>query len=475
MEHSIKIVAYSKEVGKQSLNAEQLSNEMLILGGRAAGICYMPDNYLESDNGYNDADKAIKRAESTAKRGHHSIFDHSCISYLIRTSKMMAIVLNSMGVYATSEKSARYTAMKANTPEEQEKYDKWKSKLHNIILQEMPDIDDVLLRKKLIKALKASNTSNELTKLADVLTLKNGEIVYSSEIEQYRHYIEEKLADIKKYDDLQSFKLAQENARYMLSVFTPTVLQYSMSYRQTALVVDYLDKFWDDNKNNEIKLYAQLAQEAKAMSNEFKALFKSFPLHDIKNQCIRLMPDTHSTGKSAKHNCLCDSYTVSYLASFAALAQLTRHRTIRHSFVLCNKQSEKPKYFVPPIVEHYGLKDEWLNDIESLADFFPQGLQVVCTEQGIIEDFALKCKERCCSRAQLETAQITQDVLCRLGSEVYRGTDNICESNKDLIKDMTYYDENTNSITAKPRCKFNDFKCSDSCTFGASKCFNRLV
>jgi len=475
MEHSVKIIAYSKEISENEINTEDLTKSLMVLSGKAAGICYMPDNYLESENGYNDSDKAVKRAVATGARGHQSIFDHGTLSYLIRTSKLMAILLNSLGVYATSEKSARYTAMKANTQAEQEKYDKWKAKLHGIILTSVPNIDDKLLKARLVKALEKDARASGYKDLAINIDVKAGCALYGMEYESIHPVITEIMEELKKSDDLPSYKLSQENARYMLSVFTPTVLQYSMSYRQTALVAEYLKKFWDENKDNDSVFYRMVAEEAFELSNQFKSLFKEFPVHDIKNQIIRVMPDPKNTGKFNKADMIGDSYTVGYYASFAALAQLIRHRTIRYSFILSEAKYGEAQFFVPPIVRKANLEEEWLEDIKSLADYTPQGMLLYCTEQGIIEDFALKCKERCCSRTQLETALITKDTLEKMAKAVYTDDTSMCDNNKELIKSMATYNTFSGEATAKPRCCFGDFKCTDICTFGAVKCFNRLI
>lgn len=477
MEHIIKVIAYSKEVGDNDISPSELSDELEVLSGRAAGICYMPDKYMVSENGYKDTEKAKNRAKSTASRGHHSIFDHGYISYIITTSKMMAIVLNSLGVYTTSEKSARYTAMKANTPEEQEKYDKWKLKIRETILDNMPSIDDSIIKTRLLKALEKNETTSKLNIKAINMDVKAGCAIYGVEYESVKPIIDEIMSNIKESDDLPSCKLAQENARYMLSVFTPTVLQYTMSYRQTALVIDYLDKFYLENKENTNNFYREVALEAKELSEQFKSQFKRLAVHDTKNQCIRLMSDTHGTGKYAKKDSLCDSYTITYMASFAALAQEVRHRTLRYSFEMLSNDNctSVQKYYVPKIVKAAGLSNEWLEDIESLESVVPQGTLIKCTEQGLVEDFALKCKERCCSRAQLEVAEITKETLEKFGKEAYKNSDNLCESNKDLIKSMVEYNVFSGAVTIKPRCKFGDFKCTDKCTFGSAKCFDRIV
>ena len=90
-----------------------LRKDSMVFSGKAAGICYMPDDYLS--NGIQNDETALKRALGNAKSGHYSVFEHSHISFLIETTKAMAMVLNSTKLYTTSEKSARYTKMRNGT------------------------------------------------------------------------------------------------------------------------------------------------------------------------------------------------------------------------------------------------------------------------------------------------------------------------------------------------------------------------
>ena len=85
--------------------------------GLEAGMCYMPDNVdaLFSE----DKEKTIKRAQGTMTSGHHSVFGHVKYNFAFEEiPKILAMVLNNEKVYDTSEKSARYTKMKASEEEE---------------------------------------------------------------------------------------------------------------------------------------------------------------------------------------------------------------------------------------------------------------------------------------------------------------------------------------------------------------------
>ena len=88
------------------------------LGGKLAGICYMPSNFEALD--HEDAQKTLKRANTTKSSGHHSVFEHSYITlYLEDVPKLFAMLLNNERAYTTSEKSARYTKMSVSGGEKE--------------------------------------------------------------------------------------------------------------------------------------------------------------------------------------------------------------------------------------------------------------------------------------------------------------------------------------------------------------------
>ena len=72
---------------------------------------------------------------------------------------------------------------------------------------------------------------------------------------------------------------------------------------------------------------------------------------------------------------------------------------------------DKPQFYVPPIIKGTDLEKEWLKDISSLEDLFPQGMLVKVNERGTIENFVLKCTERICGAAQLEIMNQTIETM----------------------------------------------------------------
>ena len=453
------------------------SDEMTILSGKAAGVCYMPDDYFE--NGVQDEDKARKRAEMTSKSGHHSVFDHGHLTFVVKTNKMMAMILNSLGVYTTSEKSARYTKMQPETELELQMYNKWKAKIQELILTKYPDTDDVELRKRFNKWYKTYAGDDKTPP-----RIEGGTLINCVDDKCY-----EKLNELNGSDTLPSMKLAMENARYMISVFTPTTMMYTVSYRQLCLTVNYLHNLCKNLENSSEEFDKKLMPYVKELEKELITMVGDNAITDNKNQHIRFLEGQHLgnvvTDKDGeevfvpfgdrshrfieKSTVIGDSYTVVYKGSLAMLAQAQRHRTLRYSMYMYNEKNRF--YYVPPIVEDAGLSDEWLKDIESVAYCIPQGTIVRITEQGLFEDFALKCKERMCGRAQLEIMKSTTS-LVNLFSD---NSDKLCYANRELLDNITIEVGESKIKEACARCKFSDFKCSEGCQWGAKEALNRLI
>ena len=166
----IKIVASTKE------NYQGTKAEFDSIAGHGAGVCYLADTMETLMN--EPEEKTARRVGLIKSSGHHSPFDHSFITLQIRdVPKIVAMALNNERFYTTNEKSARYTKM-VLTPEEQAYYDKWL------------DIFQIEMRERC------------------------------------------QPEDPEWYNDKRILKLAQENARYLTSVFTPTTMLYTVSYRQ---------------------------------------------------------------------------------------------------------------------------------------------------------------------------------------------------------------------------------------------------
>ena len=172
------------------------------LGGKMAGICYMPDNFETLNN--EDINKTINRAKRAMGNVHHSVFEHSYITlYLENIPKLFAMLLNNEKVYTTSEKSARYTKMELYGTEK-ELYNKWTERLEFLI--------------------------------------------------------KEKYGKYQYFDEKRIKKLAMENARYFTSVKTPTSMAYTVSFRQLNYLCGWLKQF-ETSTNPIYKMLSPYASE----------------------------------------------------------------------------------------------------------------------------------------------------------------------------------------------------------------------
>ena len=125
-------------IASTKIGYEMEKEEAMILSGEAAGICYLADSLdklFEEDNS-----KTIKRATNILSVGHHSIFSHPTYTIVFEDiPKIVAMIINNEKMYATSEKSARYTKM-AVSEEEMLLYKKWISLFKEQIIFHYPKI-----------------------------------------------------------------------------------------------------------------------------------------------------------------------------------------------------------------------------------------------------------------------------------------------------------------------------------------------
>jgi hypothetical protein len=341
-------------------------------------------------------------------------------------------------------------------------------------------MDDELLSKRLCKKMG----------IEDSKAVVNGSCSHIKEDE----YLEKELEELKKSETLPSYKLAQENARYMISVFTPTTIEYTISFRQAFLTIDYLNKLIKNCEALNDNFSKKLLVSAKELADELSNAVGEQKLHDNKNQYIRFLEAQHigdivdgelkiyedlDRRLDTKRTAIGDSYTVVYNGSLAMLAQAQRHRTIRYS--MCLREAGEYGFYVPEIIKGTKIEAEWIEDIKSVAYCIPQGTLVRITEQGIFEDFAMKCKERLCGRAQLEVMKSTEETA----NKFIENKSNLSYENQRLLYTMiegyivSVDDSNPDKRIMKqavcPRCKFTDFKCTEGCRWGAKEALSRLI
>lgn len=453
----VQVIAKTEEVKKNTEDLN-LDHDNTVLAGKMAGICYMPDNYL--DSAIQDEEAALKKAKFTASNGHHSVYEHGHITLLFtELPKIMAMILNSVNVYTTSEKSARYTLMKPETVVEQEKYEKWKAKIQELILNTYPDMDDDILNSRLCKKLGVDNI--KLVKDNKIhITEENFNLYgYNGKLDD----INEVLADLKKSETLPSFKLAMENARYMISVFTPTVMSWTVSYRELCYVVDYLDNLSKNLTDMEGKFNKKLKKSVDELLSNLVHMVDERLIFENKKEYFRFLPVQHGINDELANENYGDTYTAKYLASFAQVAQCQRHRTLRVRINFSGDKATEYGFYIPEIVKEANLKSQWIKDLRAVADCYPQGTLVQVTEQGLFEDFVLKCKERLCGRAQLEIMMMTEKLMW----EFITHKDNLSEYNRKLLKSVTKDN--------MPCTKCNMVKCTEPCRWGSKSALDRLI
>ena len=382
----VKIVASTK------LDYVAPKKEFDQLGGLTAGVCYLPDTTEKLFS--EPQEKTERRIGMTKGSGHHSPYDHAVFTLeLVGIPKIVAMTLNNEKMYTTSEKSARYKVMN-DVPEDQKKlYNKWLE-------------------------------------------------IFSEEIsKKYQATYPEFFTNIK------ITKLAQENARYLTSIFTPTTMEYTISYRQFNVLYSLIKKEIDRIEKEETSAFYK--QYSKALQ-ELATAFESVPyldkdLFDQKNRSLSLI-DRSRRPIVKQYG---DVYQIAYLGSFAQLAQAQRHRTISYKLRFLPEN----KFYVPPILKSDpSLVLEWNEDCQKLAESYPQGLMAEIIEQGTLEKLVLKAKERKCTFAQLEIDNQTTASLLEIYDELEKAQHPSAEELKKYAKKSS-------------RCTFGDYKCISPCNF----------
>ena len=378
------------------------TKEVLNLSGKIAGVCYDKEGFNHLIN--EPQEKTDRRIFMTLNNGHHSVYDHTYINFNIQNiPKILAMVLNNEKQYTTSEKSARYTKIVPGensiiTKEEVDLYNKWLGLFENKITKEY------------------------------------GNILSSLKIK----------------------KLAQENARYLVTVFMPTQMIYTTSLRQINYMASWIASYIEDNKNNLNYFESKLSKAMGEFLKELERLNVLVPelMSNEKHRKLSLFGSNLEQTSELFSNV----YETTYKGSFASLAQAQRHRTLDYQMEMLDKK----EYYVPPILENDSyLKDEWLEDINKVGWVTPQGELILISEMGKYKDFILKCKERLCSAAQVEIMHQTRDTLARYKKYLE-------DHNNALASDIIKYSHG-------PRCTFPDYECPSDCKLGPVKKLDRRV
>jgi len=373
-------------------------NAAIEYSAKLAGECYEPEGWSKL-KGEEDK-KTEKRTNLTLGLEHATPYEHIGIGFeIVNLPKILAMVLNNERQCSTSEKSARYTPIDATIDP-------------NISAQE-------------------------------------GEL-YNKWMEIFRTKIKSQYGHI--HNDSKIEKLAQENARYLVTVFASTKMIHTVPWIQLNRIVLFMQKYMakEDKTEFDERLIESFGQfidcfdelgvlDERAMSNR-------------KDRGLSLFADRQIEDQFGT------AYSTNYKGSFAQLAQAHRHRTLEYGMQLLDEK----EYFVPPILRDEPiLVDEWLKDISSVAYANPQGELVSINECGTYDKFILKTKERLCSAAQQEIMAQTRDTLLKYKEALEA-------SNHPLASDIEQYSHGA-------RCTFPDYSCANDCKFAEGKRLGRKI
>ena len=383
-------------------------DEVMDFCGKAFGMCYLEDD-LETIE-LEAPEESAKRSRGCIKSQHHSGFDHAKHTfYITGISKMLAMILNNQGKYATSEKSGRYTVLDIDDPEENRLRAKWQEIFYGILNERYHD-------------------------------------------EFYKFYEKPKFTpeQIEAKVKLALTKKAQENSRLVTTVFTKTKMVYSMDIRQLSYLKYEMQHFIETEPDT--PFYVRLKEEMK----EFIAVTEEYGLLDR-----GLSPENKGFTLPFFHEVREEefglNYSVNNAMSIATFAQNQRHRTV-HCTVEWPEEG-KEEYFIPDFIKNDpALVEEWITDLKNKTGNgdYPQALLVYVNERGRYEDFITKAYERMCGSAQYEIMKVTVEQY-----EKYKANVTSKEAGEALAK-----------LTPCVRCMFG-FKCTAPCQFGPKNALTR--
>jgi hypothetical protein len=341
-----------------------------------------------------DKEKTLKRVQLTLGNGHHSVFEHSSISLHIKNlPKILSIILVSEKQYSASIKSGRYTKMEKVSEKERKLYNKWLKKFEERIGEVYPKIPD---------------------------KLKN--------------------------------KLAMENARYIISVFMLTQGIYTLNIRQLNYVIHWFKNYIEENKDKDNYFTKELSK----YMQQFIDATSQYYIEDMvsgKNRSLSLFKKDYLSYDEY----FGETYSVNYKTSFVELEQILRHRTINYT-ILDDISKEPEEFFIPPIFDKGSdLEKEWLDDLDSIRDLYPNATLFTVNERGIAENFIMKCYERLCGNAQLETMLQTKDTLQKY----------IENTEGKLKEELEGY--------LKTSCLYPDKECKRPCIWGSKNGIERRI
>lgn len=379
----------------------------------------------------------INRGLGTIYSDHTTPSEHQNITLeLTGIPKILCMILNNEKQYSADERSLRYTEVEPNeyiTECEKQLYDKWLIKLEKLIWNQYGSFYLHQSKDNEIRARKAVH------------------------------------------------KIAQENARYMISVFMPTSISYTVPWIQINKIMVYMKRIIDNPMNEFESMLVPYLKEFINLCTEKNVTITKNSIYEVANKSDEVKEKLYKTYPEIKKYCGSDDfvyknnknvdlslfayrnkfsginskneygYTISYnnYESWACLAQEHRHRTIDCEMIIPDRFFS----YIPQVFNcNYELVNEWVNDINSVKNVYPQGQMIKVNRIGSLKNIIkFVGQERACSRAQLE---IERAYISHMIPAIYEGLEE--KGEKELVKVLAPY-------VHKLRCQYPGYHCPTPC------------
>ncbi len=341
--------------------------------------------------------------------------------------KILCMILNNEKEYSADERSLRYTKVKASdliSEEEVELYNKWLKIFNDILTYEYYDF---FARYNQVKD--PSKTENKIKNAIN--------------------------------------KIAQEKARYMVGVFIPTTITYTVPFIQLnkiakyledivnnplsdleEKIVPYINEFLQELRRNDLLLTEDMAYNLNpkyGKPNSQDLLFKN-----KKHTSISLFSERNPFTGLNELNEYGVNVSYNMKITIASLAQFHRHRTM--DFEMRTPKLEDKDFYIEPLLlekKNYLLIYEWLKDLEKVNKYYPQGKLVRVNMCGTLKNLVeFVGKERACDRAFTETQDMFTNHII---PDIYHNL-----TNENLKKALEPY-------VGKLRCQYPNYECPSPC------------
>lgn len=293
---------------------------------------------------------------------------------------------------------------------------------------------------------------NFMENINNIAVSSNEKKLYQKWVKIFKNSIEKQYS----FSDNKKQKLAQDNANYLITVFTPINISCVTSLRQINYIASWMLRYVNTHNHSSNDFEKKLCCSMVSFINELcdlnvidDGLFKNETKKSLSLFGITLDNPFNYYG---------EIYSTNYKGSFLQLAEAQKHKAIDYQIELTNDK----EYFIPPIIANEKtLTDEWLGDMITIKNITPQGEMIKINEMGKYDDFILKCNDELCTMSQLEIMLQTKDTLLKYKKFLEK-------SNSILAKNIANYCQGA-------RCTFPGRVCSHDCKLLDGKNLTRKI